>query len=71
MVKNYRDLIVWQKSMGLVTEIYKLVKYLPKEELYVLSSQLRRSAISVPSNIAEGYCRKSTKEYINFLHFAR
>ena len=71
MVKNYRDLIVWQKSMDLVTKTYNLIKTLPKEELYALSSQMRRAAISIPSNIAEGYGRRSTKEYINFLHIAR
>ena len=71
MVKNYRDLIVWQKSMDLVTKTYNLIKTLPKEELYALSSQMRKAAISIPSNIAEGYGRRSTKEYINFLHIAR
>jgi four helix bundle protein len=68
---SYRDLIVWKKSMQLVKEIYKLVKLLPKEEINVLSNQMRRSAISIPSNIAEGYDRRSTKDYINFLSFSR
>ena len=67
----YKDLIVWHKSMDLVTEIYGLVKLLPKEELYSLSDQMRRSAVSIPSNIAEGQQRKSNKEFVNFLSFAR
>ena len=71
MVGNYKELIVWQKSMDLVVDVYKLVKLLPKEELYALSSQIRRAVVSIPSNIAEGYNRKSTKEYLNYLHFAR
>ena len=69
-VKNYKDLIVWQKSMDLVIEIYKLVKKLPKEETYSLSDQMRRAVVSIPSNIAEGYTRKSTNEYLNFLSIA-
>ena len=69
-VKSYKDLIVWQKSMDLVIEIYKLVKKLPKEETYSLSDQMRRAVVSIPSNIAEGYTRKSTNEYLNFLSIA-
>ena len=68
---DYKELIVWQKSMDLVSEVYKLVKKLPKEETYVLSDQMRRSAISIPSNIAEGNSRHTTKEYIYFLSIAR
>ncbi|MEE3429008.1 MAG: four helix bundle protein [Ruminococcus sp.] len=71
MAGNYKELIVWQKSMDLVVDVYKLVKLLPTEELYALSSQIRRAVVSIPSNIAEGYNRKSTKEYLNYLHFAR
>ncbi|MEE3429131.1 MAG: four helix bundle protein [Ruminococcus sp.] len=70
-MQSYKDLIVWQKSMTLVENIYGLMKFLPNEEKYVLSDQMRRSAISIPSNIAEGYDRRSTKDYINFLSFAR
>ena len=66
-MKTYRDLIVWQKSLKLVTEIYSITKSFPKEELYGLTSQIRRSAVSVPSNIAEGYGRNSTQDYIRFL----
>ncbi len=70
-VKSYNDLIVWQKSMDLVVEVYKLVRNLPKEELYALSNQMRRAAVSVPSNIAEGQKRNSTKEFVQFLSFAK
>ena len=70
-VDNYKDLIVWQKSMELVAEVYKLIKLLPKEELYALSSQMRRSAISIPSNIAEGKQRATSKDYSRFLSIAK
>lgn len=56
-MKSYKDLIVWQKAIELVEEIYKITGYLPDEEKYGLSSQLKRAAISIPSNIAEGYER--------------
>lgn len=68
---DYRKLIVWQKSMDLVTEIYNLVKKLPKEETYGLSDQMRRAVISIPSNIAEGQARQSNKEFYRFLCFSR
>ena len=71
MASSYKDLLVWQKAMELTTEIYGLVKKLPKEETYALSDQMRRSAISIPSNIAEGQDRNSTKEFANFLCIAR
>ena len=67
---SYKDLHVWQRSMDLVVEIYRLVKKLPKEETYALSDQMHRAAISIPSNISEGYSRKSTSEYLNFLSIA-
>jgi four helix bundle protein len=70
MIKTFRDLIVWEKSMGLVTEIYKMTKIFPKEEIYGLTSQIRRCAVSVPSNIAEGYGRKSTDDYLRFLQIS-
>lgn len=70
-VKSYKELIVWQKSMDMVVEVYKLVNKLPNEELYSLSSQIRRAAVSVPSNIAEGQKRNSTKEFAQFLSFAK
>ena len=69
-IKSYRDLIVWQKAMGLVTDVYAITKDFPKEEQYGLTAQIRRSAVSVPSNIAEGYGRKSTLDYIRFLQIA-
>ncbi|MCC6126282.1 MAG: four helix bundle protein [Pirellulales bacterium] len=68
--KNYRDLIVWQKAIELVVEIYRLTQTFPKEELYCLTSQIRRAAISIPSNIAEGQGRRTKKEFANFLSFA-
>ena len=70
-VKSYRDLIVWKKAMELAKAVYLLVKYLPKEETYVLSDQMRRAAVSIPSNIAEGQARQSTKEFLQFLSIAR
>jgi len=69
-VKTYRDLIVWQKAMALVTEIYKITKSFPGREDYGLTSQVRRCAVSIPSNIAEGYGRHSRNEYIRFLQIA-
>ena len=69
-MKTYRDLQVWQKSMTLVTEIYKISKGFPKDEVYGLTSQMRRCAVSIPSNMAEGYGRNSTNEYLHFLRIA-
>ncbi|MBI1864951.1 MAG: four helix bundle protein [Nitrospirae bacterium] len=69
-MKTYRDLIVWQKSMTLVTDVFKETRTFPKEEVYALVSQIRRCAISIPSNIAEGYGRKSTGDYLRFLQIA-
>lgn len=66
-VHSYKELIVWQRAMDLVTEIYTLTDGFPKEELYGLTSQMRRAAVSVPSNIAEGRCRGHLKEYKQFL----
>jgi four helix bundle protein len=66
-IKTYRDLIVWQKSMALVTEVYKITKNFPQDEMYGLVVQMRRCSVSVPSNIAEGYGRNSTPDYIRFL----
>ena len=67
---NYRELIVWQKSMTLVKDVYMLIASFPAYEQYALSSQLRRSVVSIPSNIAEGEGRQTKKEFINFLHIA-
>lgn len=66
-MKTYRDLIVWQKSMTFVTDIYECTSEFPNEEKLGLTSQLRRCAVSIPSNISEGYGRNSLKEYIRFL----
>lgn len=68
---SYKDLKVWQKGIDLVKLTYELTKLLPQEEEYGLKGQLRRSAVSVPSNIAEGYGRGTTKSYLNFLRIAR
>lgn len=65
---TYRDLFIWQKAMNLVTKTYQLTNNFPKDELFGLTSQIRRSAISVPSNIAEGFGRKSNKEFSRFLN---
>ena len=70
-VKDFRDLLVWQKSMLLVKEIYVFTTDFPKHEVYGLTGQIRRSAISIPSNIAEGYGRESPKEFARFLRIAR
>jgi len=70
-MKNYRDLIVWQKSMNMVVMVYNLAKYFPDEEKFGLTSQIKRSAVSIPSNIAEGYGRNYTKDYLRFLQIAR
>ena len=69
-MKTYKDLIVWQKSFSLVKEVYTITKDFPKSEIYGLFSQMRRSAVSVPSNIAEGYCRNSKKEFLQFLRIS-
>ncbi len=70
-MKCHKDLHVWQKSIELVTDIYTLTKEFPKEELFGLTSQLRRAAISIPSNIAEGSARNHNKEFIQFLYIAQ
>ena len=70
-MKSYRELKVWQKSMDLVEEVYRLVNKLPREERYALSDQIKRAAVSIPSNIAEGYGRNSPKEYIRFINISR
>jgi len=69
-IKTFRDLRVWQKGIDLVKNIYKITRDFPKEEQYGLTSQLRRAAISIPSNIAEGFRRRSGKEHKQFLNIA-
>lgn len=68
--RNYRDLIVWQRAMDLVETIYRLSAGLPAEERFGLTSQLRRSAVSIPSNIAEGQARGSAPDFVRFLQIA-
>ena len=68
--KSFKDLIVWQKSYKLVLEIYETTKDFPKSETYGLSQQMRKTAVSIPSNIAEGYGRKHKAEYNHFLSVA-
>lgn len=70
-INNYKDLLVWQKAMNLVVEVYKTTKMLPKEEAFGISDQMRRAAVSIPSNIAEGYGRQTPKSYAQFLTVAR
>jgi len=70
MLKNYKELQVWQKAYQVCLEIYRLTKSFPQDERYGLTSQIRRAAVSVPSNIAEGYGRKTTNEYIQALYIA-
>lgn len=67
MQNSYKDLIVWQKSIDLVIEVYALTGKFPKHELYGLTSQMRRAAVSIPSNIAEGRSRGTRKDFVNFL----
>lgn len=70
-IKSYQDLIVWQKAMDLAEAIYAATRMFPREEIYGLSSQLRRSAVSIPSNIAEGHGRQSTREFLHHLSITR
>ncbi|RKS25379.1 four helix bundle protein [Flavobacterium endophyticum] len=69
-MNNFRNLLIWQKSMALVTGIYNSTKAFPKEEAFGLTSQIRKCAISIPSNIAEGFGRDSNKEYLRFLNIS-
>ncbi len=70
-IQSYRELEVWRKSMNLVEICYKITNEFPKEELYGLTNQIRRAAVSIPSNIAEGQGRWSTKEFLRFLSIAK
>jgi four helix bundle protein len=69
-IKSYKDLIVYQKSYKLALDIYRATQTYPKEEIYGLVSQMRRSGVSIPCNIAEGYRRGHRKEYVQFLYMA-
>jgi len=70
MLKNYKELKVWEKSYQLCLEVYRISKHFPKIEVYGLISQMRRAALSIPSNMAEGYGRKTISEYLRFLSIA-
>ncbi len=69
-INSYKDLIVWQKAMELVREVYLLTELFPRNEIYGLVSQMQRAAVAIPSNIAEGYLRGHKKEYVQFLSVA-
>jgi len=69
--KHFQELVVWQKAHGLVLEIYRLTRMFPKEEIYGLTSQIRRSAVSVPANIAEGFKKKGRNDKARFLNIAQ
>lgn len=69
-VKTYKNLLVWQRAMELVKEVYTLTAAFPKDETYGLRSQMERAAVSIPSSIAEGYLRRHKKEYVYFLSVA-
>ncbi|MGL4620709.1 four helix bundle protein [Chroococcidiopsis sp.] len=71
LIQSYRDLRVWQEAMNLAEACYRTTKAFPKEELYGMTSQIRRAAVSIPANIAEGYGRKNRGEYIQFLYIAQ
>lgn len=70
MLKTYRELVVWQKAFQLCTNVYQLTKRFPSDERFGLTTQLRRAAVSIPSNIAEGYNRSTTRDYLRFLWIA-
>ena len=69
--KSHKDLVLWQKSMDLTVEVYRMARCFPNFELFGLGAQLRRAAVSVPSNVAEGAARRTTRDFISFLHIAR
>jgi len=71
VIKSFRDLRVWQAAMDLVENVYRLTKAFPKSELYGLTSQIQRAAVSIPSNIAEGHTREHTKEYLHHLSMSQ
>ena len=69
-IKTFRDLLIWQKGMQLVKEVYKLTRTFPKSEDFNLSSQMKRASVSIPSNIAEGFGRSTKKDFQRFLYIA-
>lgn len=70
-ITSFRDLVIWQKGLEIAKEIYEITKSFPKEEIFGLTSQIRRSAVSISSNIAEGRGRSSKKDFVNFLYIAQ
>lgn len=70
-IQSYKDLLIWQRGIDIVALVYQLISDFPKDEIYALSSQIKRGAVSIPSNIAEGYGRQSTQSYIQFVKIAR
>lgn len=71
VVSSFRDLRVWQSAMDLVEQVYRLASRLPRHEIYGLAGQLRRAAVSIPSNVAEGHTREHLKEYLHHLSMAQ
>lgn len=69
-MSTYKDLLIWQKAMNLVTKIYQTTQLFPKDEQFGLTSQIRRSSISIPSNIAEGFGRQGKNDYLKFLNIS-
>lgn len=70
-IQSYKDLLIWQKGMDLATEAYRLANKFPEQERFALANQIKRSASSIPANIAEGYGRQSTKSYMQFVKISR
>ncbi|WP_073308356.1 four helix bundle protein [Flavobacterium terrae] len=70
-INSYKDLLIWQKGITLVVKVYKLTRSFPQEELYALTNQIKRAAISIPSNIAEGYGRNTDKAFSHFIDISR
>ncbi|OXA94953.1 four helix bundle protein [Flavobacterium hercynium] len=70
-IKSYKDLLIWQKGIRIVVLVYKLTHSFPKDEIYALTSQLKRASVSVPSNIAEGFGRQTNKSFGHFLNISR
>ena len=71
MIRSYKDLLIWKKGVEIVKKVYASCKKFPKEEIFGLQTQIKRAAVSIPSNIAEGYGRNYTQNYIQFLKIAR
>ncbi|WP_428224025.1 four helix bundle protein [Flavobacterium sp.] len=70
-INSYKDLLIWQKGITLVVKVYQLTRFFPPEELYSLTNQIKRAAVSIPSNIAEGYGRNTNKSFSHFIDISR